>query len=210
MIGLYVPGNTFFHRAPVWVKFVVLLVVLTGVFMIVHLPLLAGVLVVTLLLYPLAGLSWSVVWSTLKPVLFFAALIFVAQALFYTWERGLLYSGRMVAAVFLASLLTYTTRTGDLLDFFQRLAYPLRKVGVDPWRVGLVLSLTIRSIPLIAMSLAVSREAFLARGYRVPTYQIVIPVAVRLIRSSEGIGEAITARGLEYGQDYVKGRAVNQ
>ena len=47
----------------------------------------------------------------------------------------------MIIAVPLAILLTYTTRTSDMLEFLGKVLAPLRHVGISPWRAGLVLSL---------------------------------------------------------------------
>ena len=78
-------------------------------------------------------------------------LLFIAifQVIFVSWERAVMVCGSLLLTVAIAALVTLTTRVTEMLDFCQRLLRPLRRVGVDPDRVGLVLALTIRCIPLL-------------------------------------------------------------
>ncbi|MBG6184906.1 biotin transport system permease protein [Arthrobacter sp. CAN_A214] len=178
-------------------KFLLLFLTLTGVFLVENLYVLGAFLLISMLLYPAAEIRSSLAWTAVRPVVPFMVLTVAAQMIFNSLERGAMFGLRMVIAVLLASLLTYTTRTSDMLDFFGRMLAPLRHVGISPWRASLVLSLTVRAVPLLSASITTAREAFLARGQKFASYEIVIPVIVGLIRSSEAIGDAISARGLE-------------
>jgi biotin transport system permease protein len=197
MIGLYMDGVSVLHRAPTAVKFLLLFVTLTSVFLTENLYVLGGFLLLSLLLYPIAGIRASFAWTAVRPVVPFLVLTVAAQVLFSSLERAAVFGIRMIVAVLLASLLTYTTRSSEMLEFFGRMLAPLRHVGVSPWRASLVLSLTVRAIPLLASSIITAREAFLARGQKAASYKIVVPVIVGLIRAAEAFGDAVSARGLE-------------
>jgi biotin transport system permease protein len=197
MMGLYIRGASILHLAPVPIKFLLLFVILAGVFLVENLYALGGILLFSLLLYPLAGIRPRFAWAVVRPVIPFLVLTVAAQMLFGSLQRGAIFGMRMLVAVLLASLLTYTTRSGDILDFFGRALQPLRHIGISPWRASLVLSLTMRAVPMLASSISTAREAFLARGQKAAGYEIVVPVIVGLIRSAEAIGDAISARGLE-------------
>jgi biotin transport system permease protein len=197
MTGLYISGASILHRAPVFAKFLLLFLVLAGVFLLENLYALGGILLSGLLLYPAAGIRPAFAWAAVRPVMPFMVLTVAVQMVFDNLQRGAVFGIRMLVAVLLASLLTYTTRSSDILDFFSRILQPLRHVGVSPWRASLVLSLTMRAVPILASSIATAREAFLARGQKAASYEMVVPVIVGLIRSAEAIGDAISARGLE-------------
>lgn len=197
MMGLYVKGASVLHRAPAYAKFLLLFLVLAGVFLMEDLYALSGILLLSLLLYPIAGIRPSFAWAAVRPVVPFMVLTVVAQMLLNSLQHGAVFGIRMLVAVLLASLLTYTTRSGDILDFFGKMLEPLRHVGISPWRASLVLSLTVRAIPLLTSSITTAREAFLARGQKAASYEIVVPVIVGLIQTAEAIGDAISARGLE-------------
>jgi biotin transport system permease protein len=197
MMGLYIHKASILHRAPVFIKFVLLFLVLAGVFLVENLYALGGILLCGLLLYPVAGIRPHFAWVAVRPVIPFMVLTVAVQMLFDNVQRGAVFGIRMIVAVLLASLLTYTTRSSDILDFFGRILQPLRVIGISPWRASLVLSLTVRAVPILASSIATVREAFLSRGQKAAGYEIVVPVIVGLIKSAEAIGDAIAARGLE-------------
>ena len=96
-----------------------------------------------------------------------------------------------------AALVTLTTPMQDLLDALVGLLRPLRRVGVDPERVGLVLALAIRSVPVIAALAREVREARAARGApalacaRSPSRW-----SSARVRHADRLGEALAARGV--------------
>lgn len=198
MTGLYLDRASVLHRTPTSAKFMLLFLLLAGVFLVENLYALGGILLSSLLLYPVAGIRPPFAWAAVRPVVPFIVLTVAAQMVFSSLQRGTVFGVRILVAVLLASLLTYTTRSSDMLDFFGRVLGPLRHIGVSPWRASLVLSLTVRAVPMLASSITTAREAFLARGQKAAGYEIVVPVIVGLIQSAEAIGDAISARGLEF------------
>jgi biotin transport system permease protein len=74
---------------------------------------------------------------------------------------------------------------------------PLRRIGVNPDRVALVLALTIRCIPVISEIVVSVREAQIARGASRNPLALVVPVVIRTLRAAEALGEALTARGVD-------------
>lgn len=198
MTGLYVDSVSVLHRTPTSAKFLLLFLILAGVFLVENLYALGGILLSSLLLYPVAGIRLPFAWTAVRPVIPFIVLTVAAQTVFSSLQRGAAFGVRILVAVLLASLLTYTTRSSDMLDFFGKVLGPLRHIGVSPWRASLVLSLTVRAVPILSSSISTAREAFLARGQKAAGYEIVVPVIVGLIQSAEAIGDAISARGLEF------------
>ncbi|WP_461175275.1 energy-coupling factor transporter transmembrane protein EcfT (plasmid) [Arthrobacter sp. Z1-9] len=197
MMGLYVDGASVLHRAPTSAKFLLLFLILTAVFLVENLHALGAILLCSLLVYPAAGIRPPLVWAAVRPVVPIVVLTVAAQILFHSLQRGATFGIRLLIAILLASLLTYTTRSSDMLEFFGKMLGPLRYIGISPWRASLVLSLTVRAIPLLSSSVTTAREAFLARGQKAYSYEIVVPVIVGLIQTAEAIGDAISARGLE-------------
>ena len=77
-------------------------------------------------------------------------------------------AGLIATLVLLAALVTMTTRTTDMVDAVVGLCRPLRRVGVDPERVGLMLALGIRSVPVVVGLAEEVRDAQRARAHRQP------------------------------------------
>lgn len=197
VLGLYQPGDSLAHRTPAGVKLLVLCCVVTAVLVFGTLWVAVGGAAASALLYPLCGVHVRYVWRMLWPLLPFLVLIVVFQVLTGDPWAAVRTCAVLCLAVLLSGLVTLTTRVSTMLALFERLAGPLRHVGVRPDRVALVLALTIRAIPMVAAAWQDSREAYLARGLRGRPHLMVVPVVVGLVRSAEAMGEAMTARGLD-------------
>ena len=73
---------------------------------------------------------------------------------------------------------------------------PLARLGFDPRRIGLTLSLTIAMLPVVAGIAARVRDAERARGVRLGP-RIVVPVLVLALRHADDVADALTARGVD-------------
>ena len=71
---------------------------------------------------------------------------------------------RLLTLVVAAAVVTATTRVTALVAVIEWLTSPLRVFGVRPARIGLVIAMTLRFIPLVADRAARIREAQAARG----------------------------------------------
>jgi biotin transport system permease protein len=196
-VPLYLPGTSVVHRLGAGSKLLVLLaagvalalwrspwqvglalaLVLVG-YAVAHLPL-------RTLVRQLAGLAWIAV-----PLLLF-------QWVFASWQTGVGVVGSFVSMVLLAGLVTLTTRTTAMVDVVVRMSGWLRRFGVDPERVGLMLALGIRSVHVVIGLAQEVREAQHARGLRASPRAFAVPLIVRSLRHADRLGEALAARGVD-------------
>ncbi|WP_020670688.1 energy-coupling factor transporter transmembrane component T family protein [Amycolatopsis nigrescens] len=193
----YHPGNSWLHRIPAGPKLAGLLVLVTGVLFGGPVWLVGAELVVTALLYPAAGLPPRILWRHTRILLPFLVLIVGFQLLVANWQKAVGIGGQLLIAVLLAGLVTVTTRVSEMLALFEKLARPLDRIGVSSRRAALVLALTVRCVPMVAAAWQSSSDAYRARGMRRGSWRMVVPVIVRLLRSAEALGDAITARGID-------------
>ncbi|MGW9159566.1 MULTISPECIES: energy-coupling factor transporter transmembrane component T [unclassified Microbacterium] len=196
MIALYRPGSSILHRAPAGLKLAALAV---GALLLSLYPHDAASIALSLLgvlaIYGLGAMPirvpllevWRLRWLIL--VLALALVIFVSPLA--AWIS----TGRVVAILLLASLLTLTTRMADLVAVMQRIVRPLRRFGLDPAAVALTISLTITTIPVIAGFADRVRDAARARGVRLGV-RGVVPLLVLSLRHADEVGDALAARGL--------------
>ncbi|MEU4705672.1 energy-coupling factor transporter transmembrane protein EcfT [Nocardia salmonicida] len=198
MIGLYCPGDSLLHRLPAGVKLALLLVSILAMTVFVRGPL--GVLVAVAAvvgLFALARVSWRVAFAQVRPVLWMTAIIGVFQLLTTSPQRAVVVCGVLLVSVALAALVTVTTRVTAMLDALTRALGPLRRVGVNPERVSLLLALAIRCVPLLAQIVHDVGEARRARGVSWSATALVTPVLVRALRTADAMGEALAARGVD-------------
>ncbi|MGO2656040.1 MAG: CbiQ family ECF transporter T component [Pseudoclavibacter sp.] len=198
MISQYVPGDSPMHRLPAGLK---LLALLSIALIVSLLPAVwwasAGLLVVTVALYALAGpvlrrlpaQFWMAKWI----IVFFGLLILIFQGPM----PALVQTTRFVTLIVLAGLITLTTTTTAMLDALTRAMGPLRFVGISPERVALTLSLAINAVPVVSGLSHSIREAQIARGTPPSIRAYVLPLLVMTLKYSDDLADALTARGVE-------------
>src|SRR5690606_23729816 len=157
----------------------------------------AGAVVVVVLLYVSARVGFAAGWAQVRPVRWFAAALFAIQFVLSGPVTAVMVSSRVVLAVALAGLVTLTTRTSDMMAVLERGLRPARRLGLDPFRMSLLLSLTIRSVPVIADIANRVREAPRARGVEWRVRAIAVPLVVGAPRHADALCEALSARGLD-------------
>lgn len=195
--GIYWPGDSPLHRSPAGAK---LLVLAAGSLTLAvrrdFVALGIAALVVTAL-YAVARVPWSAAWAQVRPLRWVVVLLGAAQVVLSGWQLAVAVVGALVVLVAAAGLLTLTTRVSALIDSFTRLLRPIARWGVDPERVGLMVALTVRTVPVIAGIRDEVAEARRARGLERSPRALLVPLVVRTVRHADQLGEALVARGVD-------------
>jgi biotin transport system permease protein len=197
VIGLYLPGASALHRCPAGVKLAGL-AVLVSVLVAVRTPtavLVAALLVAALLV--LARVPARAVAAQLWPLRWVVLALVPFQWWTGGWRAAVVVVGTLLVAVAAAAVVTLTTRVSAMLDALSALLRPLRRLGVDPERVALVLALTIRAVPVLAATAAEVRDARRARCLERSPRALLVPLVVRTVRHADRLGEALAARGVD-------------
>ncbi|MET8862946.1 energy-coupling factor transporter transmembrane component T [Nonomuraea sp. NPDC004580] len=197
LTGAYVPGDSPLHRLPAGAKLAALALACTALVLLRSPLALAVAGVVVAALYALARVGAAAAWAQVKPVRWFAVMLFGVQFVFAGPAAAAATTLRVVLAVALAGLVTLTTRSAAMMAALERLLSPVRFVGLDPFRLSLLLSLTIRSVPVVASLATRVREAQRARGVERSLRAFAVPLVVGSLRHADALGEALSARGLD-------------
>lgn len=196
MIGLYSPGHSLLHRAPAGWKLGALAIAVIGVALLPGWPWLLGAAGVTAALFAVAGIRPRLAIAQLTPIVLLVAVAGCLNWFFQGWEAALAVALRVLVCVALAAIVTLTTRVGDILDAVRAALRPFgRRIDAD--RVGLVLALTIRAVPLMHEIVHAVMEARKARGAEGSLRAIAVPVVVRALQTADAMGEALAARGVD-------------
>jgi biotin transport system permease protein len=197
VIGFYVPGSSVVHRTRAGVK-LGLLTVFLAVLGLWRSPAVVGAgFAVVAVVAALSGVGLRRVLAQVRPALFVVVVVAAAQVWLADVRTAAVVAGSLLLAVAAAGLVTLTTRTEDLLDAVVRVLQPLRRVGVDPDRVGLVLALTIRTVPVLVGLAEEVRDARRARGAERSVRAFAVPLVIRAVRHADRLGEALAARGVD-------------
>ncbi|HEY4605411.1 MAG TPA: energy-coupling factor transporter transmembrane protein EcfT [Blastococcus sp.] len=195
MLSLYVPGTSSVHRAPAGLKLAVLAMLGVAVFTTARLELVAAALVLVLAAALAARLPIRVLTSQVRPLWIWLVALFGFHLLVTGPLVGAVAVLRLLTLVVAAAVVTATTRVTALVAVIERLASPLRVFGVRPARIGLVIAMTLRFIPLVADRAARIREAQAARGDDRLRLVLVVPLLVQVLQMATTVGEALDARG---------------
>lgn len=196
LLANYVPGNSFIHRSPLALKFLLVVGCGLATFIIQDWFVSAAVLTVLCGLFLLTGAGPGRLWHAVRPL----AAVLVVVGLFQWWQLGAPTAARIVlnilVCVVAASLLTATTPVQQLLDGVVKAAGPFRRFGADPERFALTIGIMLRSIPYIAGTFADVRDSARARGLERNPRALVLPVFITSVAFARQTGEALAARGL--------------
>jgi biotin transport system permease protein len=193
----YLTGNTVIHRLPAGIKLVLLAA--TGVALTVlnrwWEPL--AVLGVVLACYLLAGFPVRTLAAQLRSMSWVLLAISVFQLVVSGWRSMVDVIVTLAAMVLAAGLVSLTTSMEALTDVLLRSLRPFRRFGVAPERMALLISLSVRSVSVIAGLAQEVRDAQRARGLGRSARAFAVPLLVRSLRHAEALGEALMARGLD-------------
>jgi biotin transport system permease protein len=198
MLSLYLPGTSPVHRAPAGLKLALLAALGVGLFAADHLAVVASALAAVLVLGLLvARLPAGALWAQVRPVWIWLAALLAFHLLVTDAVTGIVAVLRLLTLVLAAAVVTATTRVTALVAVVEWLAAPLRLVGVRPARVGLVIAMTLRFIPIVAEQAGRIREAQAARGATRLRAGMLVPLLISVLRLAHTLSEALDARGAD-------------
>jgi biotin transport system permease protein len=201
-LALYVPRASPVHRAPAGAKLLALAGLGVLVFAVPTLTVAGGALAgVVLLGLLVARLPAGLLARQARAVAVWVVAIIAVHALVTDVLTGLEAALRLLALVLAAAVVTATTRVTAMVAVVERVCAPLRFVGVRPARIGLVLAMALRFIPLVAERADRIREAQAARGGAVRGLRgvttTVVPLLVQVLQLAHTVSEALDARGAD-------------
>jgi biotin transport system permease protein len=194
---MYVPGASVLHRAPAGGKLLVMVAAGVCSIFLDQAWQVAAAIGLVALGYVVARIPFLTALKQLRPLIWIAVFVAGFHVVVNGWQRAFVVVGVIAMLVLRAALVTLTTRTTAMVDAVVRVARPLRRLGVDPERVGLLLALAIRSVPVVVGLAEEVRDAQRARGLTASPRAFAVPLIVRSLRHADALGDALVARGVD-------------
>jgi len=185
---------SFLHRITAGYKFLSLFCISLLLFLAGTLPVIITAFILTTGLYKAAHQPLKQIWQQVRPIRWLLLFLAVFQLFYNSWYETSVTIGRIVTLLLLAGLIMLTTTTAAIMASFERIFQFLRPLGVNPAQIALVLSLTLRFIPMLAQISREVRKAQQARGLEHSLTAIAVPVLIRTLKMSGDISVAIEAR----------------
>lgn len=230
-LGRYIPGNSLFHKADPRTKLIWTIVMMVFILLCVTKweYLLATGFVV--LFFLLSGINVKYVFRSLRPVAFLMLITTVFNLIFYKganimfsigtfcvyWE-ALFLSVKMVLRIFMlivsASLLTYTTTSVSITDGMEYLLRPLSAIRFPSHEIAMMMSISLRFIPMFADETDKIIKAQSSRGAEFESKNVIkklksyipvlIPLFIGAFKSAEDMSVAMESRCYRGGKGRTK------
>ena len=189
MISLYRPGISLLHRLPAWLKLTVLAAVLVTFSLLPKSVLLAGSsLFLALVAFMVAGYSIAEFLRTAIKFRYLVLIIALPQFILVGLEKGFFNTVVILSGLLLATLVTMTTKTSEIVDLIQRLT--------RSENVALLIGLSINSIAVVGSIASGIVEAGKARAVRPSTVRQLTNLFVVSLKQADDYAEALAARGV--------------
>ncbi|MFO7247053.1 MAG: energy-coupling factor transporter transmembrane protein EcfT [Thermaerobacter sp.] len=221
ILGQYVPGDSFLHRLDPRTKMILSALLAVLVFVVHTWTGYALYFAFTAALAAVGRIPPRYLARGMRPMVFFGVITFLFQLVFVREGRavldlwiltvtdrgvveGFFMCFRLLLVVLVVLLFTLTTSAVELAEAVDRLLRPLRRVGVNSYDVGLVLSGAIRFVPTLLEQADKVKKAQMARGVvfeqgnliergRKVT-AILVPLLLNVVRRADELGMAMEAR----------------
>jgi len=124
-------------------------------------------------------------------------------------QQGFYYTFRIAVLIILASFLTLTTSAMSLTDGLERFMRPFRKIGLPAHEIAMMLSISLRFIPILMDETERIRNAQLSRGASFEGHLIqkirsivpmIIPLFLSAFRRANDLALAMDARCYQGGE----------
>ena len=180
VIGQYVPTGSLVHRINPLLKLILAGVLMTGLFILQRGLDYAIIAAFWLGAFSLSRLSLGFLFRGLKPIFFLVVLTFVLHLFVTTgepsWSLGpftisqpglinaAFFAARLLLLVGFTSLLTLTTSAIELTFALERLTRPLDRLGFPSEEFAMMLTISLRFIPVLFAEMDKIMKAQICRG----------------------------------------------
>ena len=202
IVGLYIHGNSFLHKLDIRLKLFLFIFISLLIFFTSNLFFLTLFSFVLLLLFHLIqGLGLQLFLKASRPLFLWVIFIFIFQLYINDIYLAIFISLKIISIVWLASLVTFTSKMDAMSEAFIFFLSWLKYFGVSLNKLGFILSLSIRMIPFVFKTYEEIREVYAARGINSNVINLLPQVLIRVIRDANSMGLALSSRGCESWDD---------
>ena len=221
-LGQYCEGDSLLHRLDPRVKLIISILFIVVIFTAKNVFALALVVLASLALVAISGISPRIVVRGLRPILFIALFtavinIFWVRGEHPIFEFGIIHIYRegiinafmiilriIVILISTSMFLTYTTTPISLTDGLEQLLHPLSRIGVPVHDFAMMMTIALRFIPTLMEETEKIMNAQKARGADFSTggllqrakalVPIIIPLFVSAFRRANDLATAMECR----------------
>jgi biotin transport system permease protein len=194
MGSLYSEQHTWLHSIPAGLKLLVLALLGTGLFLTDQLSVLAGATAVCVAIYASLGSASRRAKPLLIGVLLASALVASFHLLMQHPALAAITVMRLVSTTLMGIALTLTTRYSDLLQVFEWVLSPLRRLGIKTESLALQLALMLRFTEHFFVLWRRLDDAHRVRTGKAGGFKILAPLTLQLLMAARRVADALHLR----------------
>ncbi len=200
ILGQYVYKKSLIHKLDPRTKILVMVFISISLFLIksYYNFIFATIFVIVVAL--ISQIKLKNIFKNLRPFLFFFIFILLMYALFSKNEltKGIITIWRFVLLIIIASMLTFSTTISDLVLAFEKLLIPLKIIKIKARDIAIMISITLRFIPLFFLESIKIRDAKLSRLANLKKLKhiklIILPLLERLFKRASNLSDAMESK----------------
>lgn len=226
-LGKYHPGESILHRLDPRTK---LLCTLAWMLVIFRIEQVSGILVfllLTILLFPLARLPLHRFWRNVRAFFWLYGITFFIHLFFHrgqpVWvvpglgwiitaegiQAGILFTVRIAILITISNFLMAVTTPQDITDGLEKLFRPFARFGVPVGEIALMISISLRFVPILWEESDKIRKAQISRGADLEgswilrirkTIPMVLPLFAGALKRADDLAMALEARAYRGGE----------
>lgn len=190
MISLYRPGDSAIHRLPAWLKLALLALILTGLALLPKVPWVVGLAICcAYVAFLVAGFGTSGFLQIAWRFKALAIVIAIPQLFLVGIESGIYNTLIIVGGLLLATLVTMTTKTSEIVDLIKKIT--------RSENFALLIGLSINSLAVVGHIASGIVQAGKARGVKPNTVRQLTNLFVVSLKQADDYAEALAARGVQ-------------
>lgn len=198
--GSFVQKNSFIHSLDARIKIFYVVAMSTLIFSVRKFPdvLIFTAAIVFILAFTKIGPNYLL--ENLRRFFPVFLLIFLMYVIFSNDKiiEGVFVLWRFLWLILISLVLTYSTSPSDLTHAIERISKPLKIFGIKPRNIALMITISMRFIPVMFLRLERCREAMLARLADFRKLKIIKILVISLLEhmfaSASNLSDAMSAR----------------
>ena len=190
MISLYRSGDSVLHRLPAWLKILILALLLSILAFLPKVPVVAvASLACAYAATLVAGFGSNQFFQVIWRMKILVIVIAIPQLFLVGIEPGIYNTLIILSGLILATLVTMTTKTSDIIELIKKLT--------RSENFALLIGLSINSLAVVGSIASGIVEAGKARGVKPSTVRQLTNLFVVSLKQADDYAEALAARGVE-------------
>ena len=200
LFGQYSYKDSIIHRLDPRLKIICLFILSILVFLINNLP---KIIIFTFFITAFVILSKITIdrlIKSLKPFYLIFVFIFLMYFIFSRNKllQGLITIWRFLMLIIMSFVITYTTTISDLIAAVERLIMPLKIFNIKPRNIAVMISITIRFVPVMFINIEKLKAATLSRLADFRKLKniklLMLCLLERMLRSASNLSDAMQSR----------------